>query len=134
MTSDRESLGFLLDEHYPGWLAEDLVADGVDAVSLTAHRVDLRGVDDTEVLRAAVAESRVVVTEDVRTFGVAAVQVPEHVGIVFCHHRRFPRTRPGLQVLRKALVDLSLDPPPGLGHHPITWWLEAPRHRPRGDP
>lgn len=43
-------IGFLLDEHYPGWLAEDLVADGVDAVALTAHRPGLRGVDDGRVL------------------------------------------------------------------------------------
>lgn len=124
MPSDREPLRFLLDEHYPGWLADDLQADGLDAVALTADRPDLRGVDDTEVLRAAVSEHRVVVTEDVRTFGAAAAQIPEHAGMVFCHHRRFPRTRPGLQVLRTALVALSLDPPAGLGQHPITWWLE----------
>lgn len=48
MPSDR--VRFLLDEHYPGWLADALMADGADAVSLIAHRPDLRGVDDRQVL------------------------------------------------------------------------------------
>jgi predicted nuclease of predicted toxin-antitoxin system len=74
----RARIRFLLDEHYPGWLAEDLAADGVEAVALTAHRPGLRGADDQRVLEAAVAEGRVVVTAG---------------------------------------------PPPGLGEHPVVWWL-----------
>jgi hypothetical protein len=123
MPSERAMIRFLLDEHYPGWLAEGLAADGLDAVALTAHRPALRGVDDRHVLEAAVAEGRVVVTEDVSTFGVAAGLVPNHWGIVYCHHSRFPRTRPGLEKLRKALVVLAADPPSGLGEHPVVWWL-----------
>jgi Domain of unknown function (DUF5615) len=120
---ERVQIRFLLDEHYPGWLAEDLAADGVDAVALTAHRPSLRGVDDQRVLEAAVAECRVVVTEDVSTFGAAAAIVSDHLGIVYCHHARFPRTRPGLERLRKALVVLAAEPPAGLGEHPVVWWL-----------
>jgi hypothetical protein len=120
---ERAQIQFLLDEHYPGWLAEDLAADRVDAVALMAHRPGLRGVDDQRVLEAAVAEHRVVVTEDVSTFGLAAALVPDHFGIVYCHHARFPRTRPGLERLRKALVVLAADPPAGLGEHPVAWWL-----------
>jgi hypothetical protein len=120
MMPERAPVQFLLDEHYPGWLAEDLAADGVDAVALTAHRPGLRGIDDQRVLEAAVEEHRVVVTEDVSTFGLAATLVPDHFGIVYCHHARFPRTRPGLERLRKALVVLAADPPAGLG--------ESPRH------
>lgn len=123
MMPEPAAIQFLLDEHYPGWLAEDLAADGVDAVALTAHRPGLRGASDQRVLQAAVAERRVVVTEDVATFGLAATLVPDHLGIVYCHHARFPRTRPGLDRLRKALVVLAADPPPGLGEHPVTWWL-----------
>lgn len=123
MTSDTPSVRFLLDEHYPGWLAERLRADGVDTVALCLHRPELRGVDDGVVLGAAVAEGRVVVTEDVTTFSVAIAQVPDHVGVVFCHHRRYPRTRAGLDVLHQALVKLASDPPPGLGSTPIEWWL-----------
>jgi hypothetical protein len=123
MPSENRQIRFLLDEHYPGWLAEDLTADGMDAVALTAHRPGLRGADDGRVLPAAVAEGRIVVTEDVSTFAVAAALVPDHVGIVYCHHARFPRTRPGLEKLRKALGALAADPPVGLGEHATVWWL-----------
>jgi hypothetical protein len=126
MMPERAQIRFLLDEHYPGWLAEDLADDGVEAVALTAHRPGLRGVDDQHVLELAVAEHRVVATEDVSTFGAAAALVPNHLGIVYCHHARFPRTRPGLEKLRKALVALAANPPAGLGEHPVVWWLDAP--------
>jgi|SRR5580658_7557518 hypothetical protein len=123
MRSEGVQIRFMLDEHYPGWLAEDLATDGIDAVALTAHRPALRGVDDKRVLEAAVAERRVVITEDVSTFGAAVLLIPNHLGIVYCHHARFPRTRPGLERLRKALVALAADPPAGLGEHPVVWWL-----------
>jgi predicted nuclease of predicted toxin-antitoxin system len=126
MPSDRPPLRFLLDEHYPPWLAEELVAEGVDAVAVNAHRPELRGVDDRRVIEAAVAERRVVVTEDVSTFSTAIAAVPQHVGVVYCHHARFPRTRPGLNILRKALVALASALPEGLGEHPIVWWLANP--------
>lgn len=123
MPSEHAALRFLLDEHYPGWLADDLIADGLDAVALTAHRPGLRGVDDGRVLEAAVAEGRIVVTEDVSTFSAAIALVPQHVGIVYFHHASFPRTRPGLEKLRKALVALAADPPAGIGEYPVIWWL-----------
>jgi hypothetical protein len=126
MPSERTKIRFLLDEHYPGWLAEELIADGVDAVALIAHRPELRGSADERVLETAAAESRVVVTEDVSTFSIAIATVPHHVGIVYCHHARFPRTRPGLSKLRKALIALAADPPAGLGEQPIVWWLALP--------
>jgi hypothetical protein len=78
------------------------------------------------VLQAAVAEGRIVVTEDVSTFSVAITVVPHHVGVVYCHHSRFPRTRAGLERLRKALCVLAADPPAGLGEHPAVWWLAKP--------
>jgi Domain of unknown function (DUF5615) len=122
--SGRE-IRLLLDEHYPAWLAEELTADGLDTVALTGHRPQLRGVDDSRVLATAAAEGRVVVTEDVNTFGAAIALVPDHVGVVYCHHARFPRTRPGLYRLRKAIIALAADPPPGLGEQPVVWWLSS---------
>lgn len=116
----------LLDEHYPGWLADELTRDGLDVVALVADRPELRAADDTTVLRAAVAERRVVVTEDVTTFGVAASQFSQHLGIVYCHHARFPRTKPGLHALKAALLKLAEDPPDGLGEQPTIWWLAPP--------
>lgn len=127
MASDRGEIRYLLDEHYPGWLADALTAEGIDTVALHAHRPDLRGVDDRTLLEAAVAEGRVVVTEDVSTFRAAIAQTPAHVGIVYCHHARFPRTRPGLERLRRALAELARRPPKGLGQHPIEWWLAEAR-------
>lgn len=124
--SDREALRFLLDEPYPGWLARVLRADGLDVVALTADRPELRGADDTAVLRTALDEGRVVVTEDVSTFGAAVAGVPGHRGIVYCHHARFPRTRTGLRVLRVALTAFAQDPPEGLGEQPMIWWLTEP--------
>lgn len=123
MPSERAEIRFLLDEHYPGWLADDLVADGIDTVALTAHRPHLRSADDRHVLEAAVAEGRIVVTEDVSTFSAAIALVPKHVGVVYCHHARFPRTKAGLHKLRKALTAVAADPPAGLGEHPVIWWL-----------
>jgi hypothetical protein len=125
MSSDRPAITVLLDEHYPGWLAETLTADGVDTVALSAHRPELRGMDDSVVLAAAVAEGRMVVTEDVTTFVAAIMCVPDHVGVVYCHHARYPRTRPGLDRMHRALVALSADPPDGLGRYPVEWWLPA---------
>lgn len=127
MPSEPVEVRLLLDEHYPGWLADELTEAGVDAVSVNAHRVDLGGSDDQVVLEAAVAEGRVVITEDVTTFALAIGQVPDHVGVVYCHHRRYPRTRPGLANLRDALIALHADLPEGLGEGPVVWWLPAPR-------
>lgn len=125
MRSDRPEIRVLLDGHHPGWLADELGAEGVDGVALSRDRPELRGVDDGVVLATAVAERRVVVTEDVTTFRAAIVRVPDHLGVVFCHHARYPRTRTGLARLRRALVALSSNPPDGLGEHPVEWWLPA---------
>ncbi len=126
MPSEHPRIRYLLDEHYPGWLANALTSDGIDTVALTAHRPLLRGLDDRAVLEVAVAEGRVVVTEDVSTFSAAIAMIGSHVGVIFCHHPRFPRTRPGLERLRHALVQLAEQPPVGLGQRPIEWWLAVP--------
>jgi len=123
---DQSELRLLLDEHYPAWLADELTADGIDTVAVTAGRPALRGVDDRRVLESAVAEGRIVVTEDVTTFSAAIALVPDYVGVIYCHHARFPRTRPGLNRLRKAVSAFAADPPPGLGKQPVVWWLAHP--------
>ncbi len=125
MTSPNEQpLRLLLDEHYPEWLAAQLRDSGVDAVTV-ASRDDLRSQDDAVVLRVAAQEGRVVVTEDVTTFSIAIAAVPGHVGVVFCHHARFPRTKPGLHVLCTGLLALSETVPPALRGTPFEWWLAA---------
>ncbi len=112
----------LLDEHYPGWLAEKLTAAGIDSHAVIA-RDDLRGFDDITVLRTATAEHRIVVTEDVNTFSIAMAAVPDHAGVIFCHHARFPRTRPGLARLAESLIEFRDSPPTSLGEPSFVWWL-----------
>lgn len=119
----RSVVRFLLDEHYPGWLAAQLTEAGFDS-SAVVLRDELRGVDDTTVLRTAAEEQRIVVTEDVTTFSLAMTAVPEHAGVVFCHHRRFPRTRPGLTRLGDALIAFAESPPCDV-EAPFTWWLAS---------
>ncbi|WP_293696127.1 DUF5615 family PIN-like protein [uncultured Agrococcus sp.] len=115
-------LRLLLDEHYPGWLAEELTKSGIDAEAVVV-REDLRGSDDTAVLRTAAAEDRVVVTEDVTTFSIAIASIQDHTGVVYCHHSRFPRTRTGLNRLARALRDFATEPPPAAHNPSFIWWL-----------
>jgi hypothetical protein len=85
--------------------------------------VDCRGQGGSGV--AAVAEGRVVVTEDVTTFSAAITDVPDHLGVIYCHHARCPRTRPGLSRLRRALGALAAALP-HVGKQPVVRWLAAP--------
>ncbi len=106
-------------------MALELTAAGFDTRSVVGS-AQLRGADDQTVLTAATAERRIVVTEDVTTYLAAVAAVPDHADAVFCHHTRFPRTRPGLARLRRALEALAADPPRGLGAEPLVWWLDHP--------
>lgn len=116
-------IALLFDEHYPFWIVDQVAAGGVDAVGLTRDRPQLVEANDTEVLRAAAAEGRVVVTEDIRTFPAAIAAVPNHVGVIFVRAASYPRTRPGMNRLAEALVALLTEPPEGLGSQPVEWWL-----------
>ncbi|MDR1430745.1 MAG: DUF5615 family PIN-like protein [Propionibacteriaceae bacterium] len=116
----------LLDEHFPPTLARSLSELGVDTVALVADKPQLIGAADVEVLRFAVNDARVVVTEDVSTFPAAVAEVPEHLGVIFCRSQVFQRTPSGLVKIRRALLVLISDPPSGLGSSPVTWWLEPP--------
>ena len=122
MSADRSGCRFLLDEHYPAWLADELGEGGVGAEAVL-HLDDLRGRPDLEVLRWAVAERRLLVTEDVRTMPAAIRAVPAHAGVIFCPSRRFGRDRAGLERLRSALLAFALEPPEGAGSPGFVWWL-----------
>lgn len=119
----------LLEEmHAPGVAA--LLRDlGHEAVAVK-ERADLIGLPDEDLLRAATAEGRAVVTENVNDFAVLHRHITaegrRHMGLVFTHPRRFPRAgRNHVRVLAEAL-DLFL------GKHGSTlgdaesfvWWLE----------
>jgi len=118
-------LRLLLDEHYPAWAADDLCRRGLDTTSVQRDYPWLPGASDAAVRSTAVAEGRVVVTEDVSTFPAAVLAVPGHCGIVYCRWNVFPRTRSGTGRLVDALVALAQRPPHGLGTDPVEWWLQA---------
>jgi len=118
------SLRLLLDEHYPHWACAALRNRGIDAACIQEELPWLLGASDADVLRAAVADGRAVVTEDVSTFPAAIAMVPDHLGVIYCRWNTFPRTRAGISALVDALVALVADPPAGLGSTPTVWWLQ----------
>lgn len=115
---------FVLDEMYPPAGAELLRQRGIDALAVK-ESAELSGLGDRELPAFAAGDQRVLVTENVADFAVLA-RTEEHVGIVFCHPRRFPRDPDHIPRLVTALTALSKSPPPELGSQPIQWWLEQP--------
>lgn len=89
----------LLDEMYPTLLAEQLRRRGHDVVSIhdVAYR-RLEGASDEEVFRAAVAEKRALVTENVPDFrrleADALARGEQLPALVFTANRQFPRGDP----------------------------------------
>src|SRR5262245_48246845 len=111
---------------YPPAAADRLRRRNIDTLAVK-ERADLSGLSDRELLAFAAADRRVLVTENIADFAVLA-RSEEHVGIVFCHPRRFPRDPDHVQRLTSALALLSKAAPPGLGSQPLQWWLEpAPK-------
>jgi hypothetical protein len=112
---------------YPPAAAVQLRNQAVNAVAAKEQR-ELTGLSDDELLAAAFADRRVLVTENIKDFA-ALTRTTEHVGIIYCHPRRFPRDAKRIRRLVEALVSLSDDVPPGLGRDPVDWWLEVPERR-----
>jgi hypothetical protein len=124
MKPERTQIRFLLDEHYPGWLAEDLAADGIDAIALTAHRPGLRGVDDQRVLVVAVRRAGLWSLR-MMSLPSARQQLSSRIisGLCTATVRGSLAPRQAWR-LRKALVVLAVDPPAGLGEYPVVWLAE----------
>ena len=108
----------LLDEMYPQALAEQLRMRGHDVVSVhePEHR-RLEAAPDEAVFAAALAEDRVLVTENVPDFrrleADALARGEPHPFFVFTSNRQFPRGEPGtLGRLVDALDSLLSQPPP----------------------
>lgn len=118
----------LLDEMHSPRVAAALAQDGFDVVSIGAD-VERKGHDDVDVMEFAVAQRRVVVTENLDDFASMAsawlAQGGSFPGIVLTPQGRFVRTRgkayPGslIRALRVFLAD-----PPVSGDSWI-WWLSA---------
>lgn len=96
----------LLDEMYPPDIAVDLRRKGHDVVAVAEH-ADLREQEDEDLLRAASAEQRVLLTENVKHFRPIAERLQglgtAYSGLLFTSARSFPRARSRLRPLLLAL-------------------------------
>jgi predicted nuclease of predicted toxin-antitoxin system len=99
-------LRLLLDEQHDPAIAQSLRKQGFDVIAV-AERQEWREIADADVLAAAVADRRAVVTEDVRDFTVlhrrCLEQGQTHYGIIFTSRTRLPRHRAGRRALLTAL-------------------------------
>jgi len=118
----------LLDEMYAATLADQLRARGHDVVSI--HALELRhleGAPDEEVLAAALAEGRAIVTEnipDYRRLEAGALARGESAPrLVFPTNRRFPRGDPATLGRLVVALDALLA---SLPEPPATIFLEPP--------
>ncbi len=88
----------LLDEMYSDAIAVELRARGRDAASVREVTPPLAGAPDEEVLKAAAALERTLVTENVRDFRPLELTLladgGHHHGIIYTTDRQFPRGDP----------------------------------------
>lgn len=79
----------------------------MDAVAVTKDRIDLVGQDDDTVLRAASAEGRVVVTNNVRDYAPLVddfgLRGEPQSGVLFTDDDTFPRGEEGIGLLVRSL-------------------------------
>jgi hypothetical protein len=98
-------LRLLLDEMYPPALAAALAAEGIDAVTII--ELGMAGTPDPEVFAHAVADDRVVLTENVGDFIAIAAQHSStgahHPGLLIALSNRFSRRRAGYGRLIAAI-------------------------------
>lgn len=117
----------LLDEHFSPEIARQLRHRGHDVVA-ARERTELHGLSDRELLGAASAERRAVVTENVADFvelhRQSILGVERHAGMVFTSPRQFPRTRRAIGRLVTALAALLDTRPQTDALRDQTWWLE----------
>jgi len=114
-------LRLLLDEMYPGALAEQLRARGHDVVSVhdAAYR-HLEGAPDSDLFAAAMNDDRAILTENVADFRRLEVDALARNApsprLIFTTNRSFPRGLTGtvgrLVLALDAVLGEPLDGPP----------------------
>ena len=99
----------LLDEMYSPGLAEALRAADVDA--RTVVELGTAGSSDPEVLAAAIADGRTLLTENVADFArISAEHVvagQHHLGVLIALSSRFSRRTAGIGPLAGAIRDIA---------------------------
>jgi predicted nuclease of predicted toxin-antitoxin system len=102
-------LKLLLDEMYSPRLAETLRAADIDASTIA--ELGLTGAADPEVLAAAIAEERVLLTENVADFSrISAEHLiagRHHPGVLIALSSRFSRRAVGARPLVTAIQELA---------------------------
>jgi Domain of unknown function (DUF5615) len=100
----------LLDEMFSAAIAGELAARGIDCRAVTADPV-LRSLSDLEIFEIALAERRVLVTNNVADFEslrrareAAGGAVP---GLIYTRDASFPRTRAYVTRLASALGEAA---------------------------
>ena len=125
-------MNLLLDEMHAPAVAVELRRLGYDVVAVK-ERPELVGLADADLLRAAAADRRAIVTENVKDFaalhktGTASGQ--PHAGLLFTHPRRFPRgVGDHVQSLVNALAEFLSEQAAVLGEaESFIWWLDRTR-------
>jgi uncharacterized protein with PIN domain len=102
-------LKLLLDEMYSPRLAEALRVAGIDAS--TVAELGLAGAADAEVLAAAIAEQRILLTENVADFTrISAEHLVaglHHPGVLVALSSRFSRRAAGSATLLAAILETA---------------------------
>ncbi len=117
----------LLDEMFTYTVAEQLRARGHDVVAVTERR-DLERLPDPELVAAAQAEQRAIVTNNVDDFlallGAYTEQGIGHYGLILTSDQRFPRSRQGFGRLVLALDAFLRSQPAEPAPMSLVRWLE----------
>jgi hypothetical protein len=112
-TVSRVPDALLLDEMFSPAIATDLAARGIDCRAVVADPV-LRALSDLEIFQAALAEGRILVTNNVpdfeslrRAHEAAGNEVP---GLIYTSDLTFPRTKAYVSRLGAALAAAAAGP------------------------
>lgn len=106
----------LLDEHLSGEIAAELRSRRLD-VEAVAERPELKGKPDEDLMEAAMAESRAMVTSNIKDFRpIAAARLAAgrgHAGLILLSARR-SRTRAALPALADGIEAIMHSNPEGI--------------------
>ena len=118
----------VLAEMHAPTVADRLRSRGHDAIAVK-ERADLIGLTDEDLLRAATADGRSIVTENVKDFAALHRSISaaghQHSGLVFTRPRRFPRSAGNHASVLGDSLALFLDEHGSmLGDvESFVWWL-----------
>ncbi len=99
----------LLDEMFPGAIAEQLSAKGYDVQAVVANP-ELTGLPDDEILIGAAEAGRSLVTANTKDFAALDARYRasnrSHTGLILVSSKTFPQTRAFVSAVTNALITL----------------------------